>query len=382
MIVFKTFLKVLNKCKMSIILYTVILIVFGGLNLQTSDDTTNFVAVKPKVLIINNDEEKGLNRDLIKYISKNTKKVNIKDDENAIRDALFYRDVNYIIYIPNNFRSDFLNGKDPKIIVESTGDYNSSLANILLNKYLKTANLYNKDDISENELIKNINMTLDRQSKVEVMSKLDVSSLARVTFYFNFMNYSLLAGCIYVICLVLTSFRNKTIKKRTVISSMNYNKYNKYLLLSNGLFALILWLFYILLGLILLGNIMFTIHGLIYIINSFIFMLCSLSLAFLLGNIITDKNALNGIINVIALGSSFLCGAFVPMDLLPEGVLLIGRMLPSYWFIKSNELIKTLDIINLSNLKPIMINMFVIIIFTILFVFISNFISKRRRKIG
>lgn len=382
MIVFKTFLKVLNKCKMSIILYTVILIVFGGLNLQTSDDTTNFVAVKPKVLIINNDEEKGLTRDLIKYISKNTKKVNIKDDENAIRDALFYRDVNYIIYIPNNFRSDFLNGKDPKIIVESTGDYNSSLANILLNKYLKTANLYNKDDISENELIKNINMTLDRQSKVEVMSKLDVSSLARVTFYFNFMNYSLLAGCIYVICLVLTSFRNKTIKKRTVISSMNYNKYNKYLLLSNGLFALILWLFYILLGLILLGNIMFTIHGLIYIINSFIFMLCSLSLAFLLGNIITDKNALNGIINVIALGSSFLCGAFVPMDLLPEGVLLIGRMLPSYWFIKSNELIKTLDIINLSNLKPIMINMFVIIIFTILFVFISNFISKRRRKIG
>lgn len=382
MIVFKTFLKVLNKCKMSIILYTVILIVFGGLNLQTSDDTINFVAVKPKVLIINNDEEKGLTRDLIKYISKNTKKVNIKDDENAIRDALFYRDVNYIIYIPNNFRSDFLNGKDPKIIVESTGDYNSSLANILLNKYLKTANLYNKDDISENELIKNINMTLDRQSKVEVMSKLDVSSLARVTFYFNFMNYSLLAGCIYVICLVLTSFRNKTIKKRTVISSMNYNKYNKYLLLSNGLFALILWLFYILLGLILLGNIMFTIHGLIYIINSFIFMLCSLSLAFLLGNIITDKNALNGIINVIALGSSFLCGAFVPMDLLPEGVLLIGRMLPSYWFIKSNELIKTLDIINLSNLKPIMINMFVIIIFTILFVFISNFISKRRRKIG
>jgi len=382
MIVFKTFLKVLNKCKMSIILYTVILIVFGGLNLQTSDNTTNFVAVKPKVLIINNDEEKGLTRDLIKYISKNTKKVNIKNDENAIRDALFYRDVNYIIYIPNNFRSDFLNGKDPKIIVESTGDYNSSLANILLNKYLKTANLYNKDDISENELIKNINMTLDRQSKVEVMSKLDVSSLARVTFYFNFMNYSLLAGCIYVICLVLTSFRNKTIKKRTVISSMNYNKYNKYLLLSNGLFALILWLFYILLGLILLGNIMFTIHGLIYIINSFIFMLCSLSLAFLLGNIITDKNALNGIINVIALGSSFLCGAFVPMDLLPEGVLLIGRMLPSYWFIKSNELIKTLDIINLSNLKPIMINMFVIIIFTILFVFISNFISKRRRKIG
>ena len=34
MIVFKTFLKVLNKCKMTIILYTVMLIVFGVLNMQ------------------------------------------------------------------------------------------------------------------------------------------------------------------------------------------------------------------------------------------------------------------------------------------------------------------------------------------------------------
>ena len=53
MTVFKTFLKVLNKNKFVIILYTIILLLFGGINMQTSENSTNFVASKPDVLIIN-----------------------------------------------------------------------------------------------------------------------------------------------------------------------------------------------------------------------------------------------------------------------------------------------------------------------------------------
>ncbi len=57
MTVFKTFLKIVNKYKFIILLYTVILIVFAGFNMQTSDTSTAFVASKPDVLIINKDEE-------------------------------------------------------------------------------------------------------------------------------------------------------------------------------------------------------------------------------------------------------------------------------------------------------------------------------------
>ncbi len=57
MTVFKTFLKIVNKYKFIILLYTVLLIVFGGFNMQTSDNSTAFVASKPNILIINNDEE-------------------------------------------------------------------------------------------------------------------------------------------------------------------------------------------------------------------------------------------------------------------------------------------------------------------------------------
>ena len=64
------------------------------------------------------------------------------NDEEAINDALFYRDVNYIIHIPKNFREDFLKGKNPKIKIKTTKDYNSVLAENLLNNYIKTANIF------------------------------------------------------------------------------------------------------------------------------------------------------------------------------------------------------------------------------------------------
>ena len=137
MTVLKTFLKVLNKCKVPIILYTVILIAFGGFNMQTSENSTNFVASEPDVLIINQDKEEGVTKNLIEYIEKNSEIKEVKDNQQAIDDALFYRDVNYIIYIPENYREDFLHGQNPEIKIKSTGDYQASLAEMMLERYVK-----------------------------------------------------------------------------------------------------------------------------------------------------------------------------------------------------------------------------------------------------
>lgn len=381
MTVFNAFLKVLNKNKFVIILYTVILIIFGGLSLQTNDNSTNFIATKPDILIINNDKEVGITKSLIDYIKGKSNIINIKNEEDAINDALFYRDVNYIIYIPNNFRKDFLNKKNPKIQIKSTGDYQASLAEMLLERYINLANIYNATFDNEEDIIKNINITLQKSVEAEVVSKLDTDNLSKATSYYNFANYSILAGCVYVICLILSSFKEKNISRRTIISSMNYKKYNKILLLSNLLFALILWIFYCILSFILLGNIMFTPHGLVLIINSFIFSICAVSIAFLIGNLVTNKEGINGIVNVVGLGSSFLCGAFVPMEFLPDIVLKIAHILPSYWYIKTNEIVKTIEIFNLDTMMPIIINMVIILLFTFIFIIITNYVSSKKRKV-
>ena len=73
---------------------------------------------------------------------------------------------------------------------------------------------------------------------------LDTNSMSKAAGYYNFASYSLLAGAIFVICLVLTSFQELSIRKRITISSMNYKKHNAILLTSNLLFAIALWLLY------------------------------------------------------------------------------------------------------------------------------------------
>lgn len=382
MIVFKTFLKILNKNKFIIILYTVFLIGFGGFNMQTSDNSTNFVASKPDIMIVNYDEEKGITKDLIKYITDNSNIIELNNNEEAINDGLFYRDVNYVIYIPENYSKDFMDGKNPEINIKSTGDYQSSFAEMLLSRYIKVANIYQKSIKNEDELISKINETLSKQSEVEITSKLDTDSLAKATFYYNFASYSILACLVYVICLILSSFKDIKIQKRTIISSTNYRKLNRQLLLSNSLFSIILWGVYVALSFVLIGNIMFSNQGIIYLVNSFVFTICATTLALFIGNLVSNKNTINGIVNVIALGSSFLCGAFVPMEWLPDGVLKIAHILPSYYYISSNESLKTLEIFNLETMQPIITNMIVILGFSIIFIILTNIVSKRKQKIG
>lgn len=382
MTVFRTFLKVLKASIVTVIMYTVILVVFGVFNMQTSDTSTNFVSSKPDILIINNDSENKITNNLISYIESNSNIIDIEKTQEKIDDALFYRDVNYIIYIPKNYSKDFLDGKNPSIDIKSTGDYQASLAEMMLTRYIKVANMYKDVTNSEEDLINKINDTLSKETKVEVTSKLDTEGLSKVSFYYNFASYSMLAGCVFVICLILSTFKSEKIKKRTVISSMNYRKYNRELLLSNSLFAVVLWIFYVVLSIVLLGDIMFTLNGLMYIINLFVFTMCALSIAFLIGNLVNNKNAINGIVNVIALGSSFLCGAFVPAEFLPDTVLKIAHILPTYYYINNNEVISKLETFSLDTLKPMFINMAIMIIFIIIFIVITNVVSKRKSKIG
>jgi len=382
MIVFKTFLRIVKKCIFPIILYTVILVLFSSINISTEDNNMNFTASKPDIYIINNDKYEGITKSLIDYMSANSNIIELKDTKEAIDDAIFYRDVNFIMEIPVNFNEEYLKGQELEIKIETTGDYPSVQAKNLLNRYLSTARIYQHLNLNEEDLIKKVNATLENKVNVEITSSLDTSVLNKATTYYNFLNYAFLAGSIYVICLVLSSFKNTNIKKRTLISSMKINRFNRNLLLSNSLFAFILWLIYVILSFILVGESMFSMHGLIYIINSFIFAICTLCIAFLLGNTIKNKDAINGIINVIALGSSFLCGAFVPMEYLPKSVLNMAHILPSYYYIKNNNLISTLETINLISLKPIILNMVILLMFVIIFIVITNVITRRSRKIA
>lgn len=382
MTVFSTFWKVINKYKGTIILYTVMLIVFGGVNMTTNDTGVDFTSTKPDILIVNNDKDSEITKNLVKYMSDNANIVSVKDNEEARDDALFYRDISYIIYIPKNYGIDTLNGKNVELEIKKVDTYDAALAEMMLSRYVETQNIYLKTNISESELINNINESLKDKTNVEIVSKLNTDKLTKVSRYFNFASYSIMAVTIYIICLVITSFHEQSVNKRIIISSMNYKEHNRLLLLASSVYALVVWLLYTILGFVILGNELFTLRGLLFIGNEFIFTFCCLTLSLLISSLCYSKVAVSGIVNVVALGSAFLCGAFIPLEMLPSSVIKIAHILPTYYFINSNEILKSLEVINISNLHEVFINTIIMLLFSILFIIINNIVTKKKRVIA
>ena len=380
MTVFKTFFTIVNKLKPTIILYTALLIIFGAVNMKTSDNNINFVNSKPDILIINQDVNKGLTKNLIDYMKKNSNIVKVENNEEKINDALFYREVSYVIYIPKDYRKNVLLGKNPKLDIKKTDEYDAHLSEMMLKRYIKLQNIYNEEAGSEDELITLINDNINDDVNVKITSKVDTSKTYNIAYYFNFASYSILAIIIYIVCLVLCSFKEESISKRINISSINYKSHNNKILLASIVFSSIVWLLFVIIGVTIVGDIMFSIRGLISIINSFIFTFCALTLSILISSLTNNKNAISGIVNVIALGSAFLCGAFVPAEYLPSSVLNFAHILPAYYYINSNDLLKNIDVINISSMHPIIINMVIIIIFSILFIILNNIVTRKKRK--
>lgn len=380
MTVFKTFFRIVNKLKPTIILYTALLIIFGAVNMKTSDNNINFVNSKPDILIINQDVNKGLTKNLIDYMKKNSNIVKVENNEEKINDSLFYREVSYVIYIPKDYRKNVLLGNSPKLNIKKTDEYDAHLSEMMLKRYIKLQNIYNEEAGSEDELITLINDNLDDDVNVKITSKVDTSKTYNIAYYFNFASYSILAIIIYIICLVLSSFKEESISKRINISSINYKSHNNKILLASIVFSSIVWLLFVIIGVIVVGDIMFSIRGLISIINSFIFTFCALTLSILISSLTNNKNAISGIVNVIALGSAFLCGAFVPAEYLPSSVLNFAHILPAYYYINSNDLLKNIDVINISSMHSIIINMVIIIMFSILFIILNNVVTRKKRK--
>lgn len=382
MIVFKTILKILNKLKGLIILYTIMLISVTLVN-QTSGNVDSFEEVKPSVIIVNNDKSKnGVTNHFIKYLENHmeVKDIDIGNEE-KIDDALFYRDVSLVVYIPDGFGDDLLDSKDVSVEYKISGDKGSSYGKMLVQNYFDSFNIYN-NYYDGDELFDRLDNALNLDVNVELKSKVDTNSLSRMARFFNFLNYAILAGCVYSISMILASLKSENVRKRTIVSSYDYKKYNRIVLEACSIVIIGMWILYMILALIIFKDLFISMNGLWYVINSFVFSLCSLCIGFLIGNITQNKGAISGIVNVVSLGSSFLCGCFVPFEFMPDYVIKIAHIFPTYYFVINNEALKVMDNFSLSSVSPLIFNMGIVLLFGVCFVIITNYVSKKKQVLN
>lgn len=378
MTIFKTYRKIVKKNIGIIILYTVMLLVFGTMNLKANKNSFEFISSKPDIIIVNNSS--GIVTDnLISYLKTNANVKNITD-ENDIDDAVFFRDANYVIYIPKEFENKIENGKEFNIDIKSNNSYDSYIASELLNKYLdvfsKYMNLYNDKILA----IQKLDNTLNKKASVVIENKTSLNS--KTSLFYNFSSYSIMAIVIYIICLVLSSFNDEKINKRTSVSGMNYKTFNNYLYISSFTFTFIIFIVYLILSFLILKSSILNINGILYSLNMFIFFIVSFTMAILISNLVKSKGAISGVVNVISLGSAFLCGAFIPVKYMPSFALKIAHIFPTFYFIDNNEYIASLQNFDKASYKFVLKNFIIMIIFIIFFLILNTLVTRFKRKVN
>ena len=338
MTVFKGFLQVLIRNIAFVILFTTIMVVMGLTVFQTSPSSSgDFTPSKPTVLVINRGNDTALTRSFNSYLAGQTKKADTGSSEREIDDALYYETLSYVVYLPHDFTTTILKGEKPVVDIKTRASSESASAEVLVSRFLRLATGYGQYLTDEDELVKAVNSSLKLDSKVSLTSHLDQKTLHNVTALYNFGSYTLLAGGAYVITMILAAFSVVNIRKRTLVSPARPIRIDLSLIAGCALIVAFLVALNVLLVRLLLPGIADTGRQGLYALNIVAFGLPVLAIGFFIAKITNNKEALGAIINVVALASAFLCGAFIPRELMPDAVVAIGKVLPSFYYIDNNN---------------------------------------------
>ena len=117
-----------------------------------------------------------------------------------------------------------------------------------------------------------------------------------------------------------------------------------------------------------------------FIINAYSLTLAILAISYFISLFARNEEIISALTNVVSLGTSFLGGAFVPQFLLSSGVIAASKLLPTYYFINSNDTIASLEVINQTNLDKIYLYIGAQLLFFVVFAALSIFVTYKQSR--
>ena len=376
MTVFKGYMKVIRQSRWLILMYVAIFFACTLLMQSAAGKTEkSFQAESLKIGIA--DEDGGmLALALSTYLDNFHEVIPLENDISAMQEKLFYRDVEYIVRIPENFYRKCIvsGGMLPVTTVPDT--YSGIYVDQQINSFLNNARTFQAAGFTEKEmadaLIKDIpvRVELDRSS--------GSGGPHQYIYYFRYVPYLALALLGFVIGNVLLVFRKKGLKHRMAspVSSRHQALEGILCMIVTGtaLFVLIILVALIWYGKELCANGNWG----YFVMNTAALFFVALSIAYFSGSLVTNKDALTGTMNIISLGMCFLCGVFVPLDYISTGVKNVSQFLPVYWYETANEILGEFTVLTGSAKIQIYQAVGIQLVFGVVFVCLTLVVEKYR----
>lgn len=384
--VFKLCLKIFLHNWISVSIYIVIFLAISialATN-GTSELSNGYSQKKAKVAFIS-EEKTPLTEAFRHELSRSAQFVNLPDRTEELQDALFFRQVTYILRIPKGFTDSVLNGGSAqmkKTVVP--GSIQNAYVDINVDQYWNLARLYAKHEpgISQEELAERLQENLSGETPVQIKAHQSAKTSGSFSlYYFNYFAYALSAVLIMGISTIMIVFNKQDLSRRHRCSPLSAGSVNAQLIMANLLFAAIAWVILIAFDFLLDTGSYSTQNIIYFLINSLVFTGCMTSMSYLIGTLMKNLEAMSAVCNVITLGPCFISGVFVPQEFLNDTVLKLASFTPTYWYVQANAHIAKLTQFGWSDLSSIIYSMTVVIAFAVAFAALSLVIGKDRKSV-
>ena len=271
--VFKAYFKIIKKNRIPLLIYIGIFLLLSFLlsTFNINGNETKFLQSKANIAVFNEDLSSPVTEGLKKYLAENANIISLEDENETIRDALFFRKVVYVVRIPKGFAQSLMSSsplKLEKMTVPLSAE--SVYTDNLINRYLNTAKVYlDFSTQADQKVIANqINRTLSLETEVAIKSFGTKDSYAqKIVYFFNYMSYSLYAVLILGVSSIMLVFNSKYLKMRNESSPLTIKSFNTQVLLGNLVFMIVVWLLLILVSFAMYYKTIFTMNTLLSLIH-------------------------------------------------------------------------------------------------------------------
>ena len=341
--VFKLFNRIVLRNKSSFLIYFAVvlgitlLFVSGG----EAGVTEGFQGSSVRLAADNRDNG-PLSSALVDYLAAKTTLVPLPGDEEALRESLFFEDIQYVLVIPEGFSQRFLAGDGDAALERMVGSDRMSpvLAELLINRFFNLAGLYRASlpDLSAEDLAGKVSQGLTLEADADLLSTLG-SAAPSLQFYFRFYSYGCVAALLLCVSSVMMAVNKPNIRRRHAASPLAPMRLSIQLALGGVLLALLVWAAMSGVGIAMFGQGADQATLVMLAANALCYALVCLSLAFMFSYLIKSHNVQSAVANLVTISLSFLSGVFVPVELLGEGIRRLSIFLPTYWYVRTVDLL-------------------------------------------
>ena len=373
----KTVLKIAKKALPSACIYFGI---FCGLMiaftfLSGKEQEKNFQATQMDILLEDKDNS-VLSEALTEYLGRENK---VSEDfkEELVSELIFNGVADYVVYIEDGFEEKFLSGEQGGL------ERQSIRANVaFLDEKIELFFRYVRAELAlgktTEEACEAVLLNSEKQAKTVITSEEGQNMMTPGYYFFTYISYILPAILIMVLGPIMNAYYKKEIKMRTDCGKVSTRKQNITVVGGIGTVAMILWGGLMILGVLIYGKDFTVVTFLCGMLNSFLFLLVSVSISVLIGVLVRGGDALNGASNLIGMGMAFMCGVFVPAEMLPDGVNKFAEFLPASWYMKNvRMLFEEGEMVD--NMRKFFENCGVIAIFAVAIFCVFLVVVKRKR---